>query len=164
MVHTGEDWRGLSNLLASAHSSVVMHCSACFRDRRNTRLPVSMSSVSSNVTLFIPAHRLGLSSLLPHQRLAVQNVHLVQQNSPHPLPSPTINFIHNYIRYTHASIIVIVLYPSCTHTHHTPTHLRLSLGNHDMECLRNFPCFPTSYIPFSFPHAGTQETPSFTPL
>jgi len=71
-----------------------------------------MTSISGNVLqLFIPTYLLYpiLSPL--HHRPVVQNVHLVQQISLHP-PS-TIHPIRSYTRYTHASVIFIVLYPSC---------------------------------------------------
>ncbi|KAF8554175.1 hypothetical protein OG21DRAFT_1121870 [Imleria badia] len=133
-----------------------MHCSACFRDRRNTRAaPISMSS---NVTrLLIPAYR--------HPILSVTTSSSRPECTSCTTKSPAsifyLNSIRNYTRYTHASIIFIVLYPSCTHTHHTPTHLRLSWSPRRGVSAR-FSRFPTSHIPFSsmiFLHAGTQETP-----
>lgn len=106
-----------------------------------------------------PLIALSYPSPLPHHRHVVQNVQLVQQNFPHP--PPTINTILGYTHYTHAPIIFIVLYPSCIHTHHTPTHLRLSLGIHGVECLQASLTSDTTHsLVFQhFLHAGTQETP-----
>ena len=138
---------------------VVMHCSACFRDRRNTRA-LHLSRCSQ---LLIPTHRPFLSSPVPHHRPVVQIVHLVQQISPHP--PPPINSIRNYTQYAHASVIFIVLYPSCTHTHHIPTHLRLSFGIHDLECLHVFRHHTFPFLPkFSSMQVHKKKFHPLTPL
>jgi len=108
---------------------VVMHCSACFRDRRNTRaLHLSRCQASQAMSPYPILFATAPSSCRPECTSCTI--------SPHP--PPTINSTGNYTRYTHASVFFIVLYPSCTHTHHIPTHLRLSFGLHDVECLHAF--------------------------
>ena len=67
----------------------------------------------------------------------------------------------NYTRYIHASVIFIVLYPSCTHTHHIPTHLRLSFGLHGAECLHAFRHYTFPFLPkISFMQVHKKLPPS----
>lgn len=95
----------------------------CFRDRKNTGLHLSRC----------PAMSPGYSSVTAPSSSRPECTFCTTKSTTSISYFPS---IHNYTRYTHASIIFIVLYPSCTHTHHTPTHLRLSLGLHSVECPR----------------------------
>jgi len=81
---------------------------------------------------------------------------------PHPF---TINTICNYTQYTHALIIFIVLYPSCTQFTSYPTHTRLSLGSMAWSVCTSLLSDITHSLLFKiFLHAGTQETSIPTPL
>ena len=86
-----------------------------------------------------------------------QDVQVVQQISPYP-PNTTNS---SYTHCTHAPIIFIVLYPSCTHTHHTPRTCGCLLVSTAWSVYMAF-LIPDNTLSLVFQnilHAGIQETP-----